>query len=197
MKSRWLTAAAFGAATLTISAPARADVDPIVFWNQILTQNVTGSPVLTSRSYSMVEVAMFEAINSTTGNTHQSYLGLGPSTGNSKGGNRHGGPRCAPQCIARQRHPGPRRAARRHRNTVSEQPCGHPGRASEDRRDQHRRRCCLGRDPRSHRRWVRDPRCSGLHAAKSGRRRPLAADDSRGCRSAGYALVGSRHALGH
>jgi hypothetical protein len=84
MKTRWLTAAAFGAATLTISAPARADVDPIVFWNQILTQNVTGSPVLTSRSYSMVEVAMFEAINSTTGNTHQSYLGLTPSTGNSQ-----------------------------------------------------------------------------------------------------------------
>jgi hypothetical protein len=84
MKSRWLTAAAFGAATLMISAPARADVDPIVFWNQILTQNVTGSPVLTSRSYSMVEVAMFEAINSTTGNTHQSYLGLAPSTGNSQ-----------------------------------------------------------------------------------------------------------------
>src|SRR6478672_8179164 len=84
MKSRWLTAAAFGAATLMISSPARADVDPIVFWNQILTQNVTGSPVLTSRSYSMVEVAMFEAINSTTGNTHQSYLGLAPSTGNSQ-----------------------------------------------------------------------------------------------------------------
>src|SRR4051812_45075409 len=84
MKSRWLTAAAFGAATLTISAPARADVDPIVFWNQILTQNVTGSPVLTSRSYSMVEVAMFEAINATTGNTRHSYLGLSTSTGDSQ-----------------------------------------------------------------------------------------------------------------
>ena len=83
MQSKWLTAAAFLAVTFTAS-PARADVDPIVFWNQILTQNVTGSPVLTSRSYSMVEVAMFEAINSTTGNIHQSYLGLAPSTGNSQ-----------------------------------------------------------------------------------------------------------------
>ena len=84
MTSRWLTAAAYVTATMAIGSPARADTDPIVFWNQILTQNVTGSPVLTSRSYSMVEVAMFEAINSTTGNTHQSYLGLAPSTGNSQ-----------------------------------------------------------------------------------------------------------------
>ena len=84
MTSRWLTAAAYITATMAIGSPARADTDPIVFWNQILTQNVTGSPVLTSRSYSMVEVAMFEAINSTTGNTHQSYLGLAPSTGNSQ-----------------------------------------------------------------------------------------------------------------
>src|SRR5436190_5396961 len=83
MRSKWFTTAAFVALTFATADPAQA-VDPVVFWNQILTQNVTGSPVLTSRSYSMVEVAIFEAINSTTGNTRQSYLGLAPSTGNSQ-----------------------------------------------------------------------------------------------------------------
>ena len=80
MKSRLLTAAAF-LATFTIAQPAQADVDPVVFWNQILTTNVTGSPIFTSRQYSMVDVAIFEAVNVTTGNTRQSYLGLSPTAG--------------------------------------------------------------------------------------------------------------------
>ena len=81
MQSKWLTAAAFvAAATFVPAGPAWA-VDPVVFWNQILTQNVTGSPVGTSRSYSMVDVAIFEAVNATTGNTRQSYLGLSPAAG--------------------------------------------------------------------------------------------------------------------
>jgi hypothetical protein len=88
MKSKWLIAAAFVAATMGTAGPAGAvvgvDGDPILFWNQMLVQNVTGSPVLTSRTYSMVEVAMFEAINSATGNTHQSYLGLAAAPGDSR-----------------------------------------------------------------------------------------------------------------
>jgi hypothetical protein len=82
MQSKWLTAAAFvAAATFVPADPAQATVDPVVFWNQILTQNVTGSPVGTSRSYSMVDVAIFEAVNATTGNSRQSYLGLSATPG--------------------------------------------------------------------------------------------------------------------
>jgi len=81
MRTNWLVTSASVAAMLTIAQPAHADVDPVVFWNQILTTNVTGSPVGTSRSYSMVDVAIFEAVNATTGNTRQSYLGLSPAAG--------------------------------------------------------------------------------------------------------------------
>src|SRR4051794_13988601 len=81
MKSKWFTASACIAAILVAAGPAQAAVDPVVFWNQVLTTNVTGSPVLTSRTYSMVDVAMFEAVNATTGNTHRSYLGLSPAAG--------------------------------------------------------------------------------------------------------------------
>src|ERR1700709_1983068 len=66
MTSKWLAAAGFVAATFITAGPAHADPDPVVFWNQILTQNVTGSPVLTSRTFSMVEVAIFEAANAST-----------------------------------------------------------------------------------------------------------------------------------
>lgn len=83
MKASWLTAAAVVAASIVGTCPARADdVDPVVYWNQVLTANVTGSPVLTSRTYSMVDVAIFEAANATTGNTRLSYLGLAQTGGN-------------------------------------------------------------------------------------------------------------------
>ena len=80
MKAKWFAAATLLAAS-SLATPARADVDPVVFWNQVLTTNVTGSPVLTSRSYSMVDVAIFEAVNATTGNTRQSYLGPSATPG--------------------------------------------------------------------------------------------------------------------
>jgi hypothetical protein len=83
MTFKWLAAAGFVAATFTSAGPAHADTDPVVFWNQILTQNVTGSPVLTSRTFSMVEVAIFEAVNASTGNTRSSYLGLTATPGDS------------------------------------------------------------------------------------------------------------------
>src|SRR6187399_2472096 len=81
MKAMLLTTAAAIAAAFVSAGPAQADVDPVVFWNQVLTTNVTGSPVLTSRTYSMVDVAIYEAANATTGNTRQSYLGLSPNAG--------------------------------------------------------------------------------------------------------------------
>ena len=79
MKAKWFAAASILACS--VATPARADVDPVVFWNQVMTTNVTGSPVLTSRSYSMVDVAIFEAVNATTGNTRRSYLGLAATPG--------------------------------------------------------------------------------------------------------------------
>lgn len=83
MKASWLAAAAV-VATFASAGPARADDDPVVYWNNVLTTNVTGSPVLTSRTYSMVGVAIYEAANATTGNTRQSYLGLSPTAGDSR-----------------------------------------------------------------------------------------------------------------
>lgn len=86
-RSKWLAAAAFVAASFASADPARAYTftdDPILYWNQVLLQNVTGSPVLTSRSYSMMEVAMYEAVNATTGGSYKSYTGLPTSNGDSR-----------------------------------------------------------------------------------------------------------------
>src|SRR5690349_11601007 len=82
MKASWLAAASVVVTFASVS-PARADDDPVVYWNKVLTTNVTGSPVLTSRTYSMVGVAIYEAANATTGNTRRSYLGLSPTAGDS------------------------------------------------------------------------------------------------------------------
>jgi hypothetical protein len=88
MKAKWLIAAAFAAVACGKTSPAGATFvasdDPVLFWNQMLTQNVTGSPVLTSRSYSMVEVAIYDAVNATSGNYSLSYTGIGPSTGDTR-----------------------------------------------------------------------------------------------------------------
>ena len=40
--------------------------------------------MITSRSYSMVEVAIYDAVNATTGNYNPSYTGIGPSTGDTR-----------------------------------------------------------------------------------------------------------------
>ena len=86
-RSKWLAAAAFVAASFATATPAGAYTftdDPILYWNQQLLQNVTGSPVLTSRTYSMFEVAMYEAVNATTGGTYRSYAGIPTSSGDSR-----------------------------------------------------------------------------------------------------------------
>jgi PAP2 superfamily/PEP-CTERM motif len=88
MRARLLAAAACLALVPALTSPAKAtfsvDADPVLYWNQVLTQNVTGSPVLTSRSYSMVEVAIYDAVNATTGNLNHSYTGLAGSTGDTR-----------------------------------------------------------------------------------------------------------------
>jgi hypothetical protein len=85
---KWLTAVACMTFASAFASPAEATVgvdgDPVVFWNQILTQNIVGSPVLTSRSYAMVEVAIYDALNATTGNTRSSYTGVSASTGDTR-----------------------------------------------------------------------------------------------------------------
>ncbi len=88
MTSRLMTAAACFALTCAISTPASAvldvSADPVAYWNQLLTMNITGNPVTTSRAYAMVEVAMFDAVNATTGNTLPSYTGVVPSNGDTR-----------------------------------------------------------------------------------------------------------------
>jgi hypothetical protein len=48
--------------------------DPVLFWNQVLSTGLAGSPTVTSRGFAMVDVAIYEAANATSGFTGQSYL---------------------------------------------------------------------------------------------------------------------------
>jgi hypothetical protein len=86
-RSKFLAAAAYVAASFASADSASAYTftdDPVLYWNQVLLQNVTGSPVLTSRTYAMFEVAMYEAVNASTGGNYQSYAGIPTLTGDSR-----------------------------------------------------------------------------------------------------------------
>ena len=85
MQAKWFLAAALGA--LSISMPAGAvdpPADPVVYWNQVATQNIVGNPVLTSRSFAMIEVAIYDALNASTGGLNPSYTGMAATSGDSR-----------------------------------------------------------------------------------------------------------------
>ncbi|HEU4651286.1 MAG TPA: PEPxxWA-CTERM sorting domain-containing protein [Croceibacterium sp.] len=48
--------------------------DPVLFWNQVMVQNYSGSPITTSRGVAMVEVALHDAVNAALGSPNASYL---------------------------------------------------------------------------------------------------------------------------
>ncbi len=56
------------------AAPVRVGDDPVLYWNQVLVRGVVADPLSTSRGYAMVDVAIFDAVNATTGMTRPGYL---------------------------------------------------------------------------------------------------------------------------
>ena len=48
--------------------------DPVLFWNQVMIQNYTGSPITTSRGVAMLEVALHDAVNAASGRPNASYV---------------------------------------------------------------------------------------------------------------------------
>src|SRR6185295_14505095 len=89
MRIHLLAAAAFAVLTTGASTTAHADVpasgDPALYWNQVLSRGLTGSPTVTSRSYAMVSAAIYDAVNATTGKTHAAFVtGVATSGGDTR-----------------------------------------------------------------------------------------------------------------
>ena len=65
-------------AGLTPAVPASGGTvlvtgDPVLYWNELLMSGIAGPPVVQSRSYAMVNVAMFDAVNATYNNPDRAY----------------------------------------------------------------------------------------------------------------------------
>ena len=56
------------------AAPVLVTGDPVLYWNEVLMTGLSGSPTVQSRSYAMVSVAMFDAVNATLGSPNRAYL---------------------------------------------------------------------------------------------------------------------------
>lgn len=79
MRIQLLATAAFAVLTTAAFAPAAhaaipASGDPALYWNQVLSGGLAGSPTVTSRSYAMVSAAIYDAVNATTGRTHIPFV---------------------------------------------------------------------------------------------------------------------------
>jgi hypothetical protein len=64
--------ACLGATAAQAQVPASGD--PALYWNQVLSSGLAGSPTVTSRSYAMVSAAIYDAVNATTGETHNAFV---------------------------------------------------------------------------------------------------------------------------
>lgn len=72
-----------GATAAQATVPASGD--PALYWNQVLSGGLTGSPTVTSRSYAMVSAAIYDAVNATTGKTHVAFVpGVATSGGDTR-----------------------------------------------------------------------------------------------------------------
>ncbi len=78
MTNKFLTSAGIAALTL-MASPSVAQVapsgDPVLYWNQVAMQNIDGDPGLGGRAYAMVNIALHDAVNATTGSPDRSYTG--------------------------------------------------------------------------------------------------------------------------
>lgn len=74
-----LVLAPFAFATILSAGPAQAAVtvgsDSVLYWNQVLSTGLAGSPTVTSRGFAMVSVAIHDAANATSGNVDRGYFG--------------------------------------------------------------------------------------------------------------------------
>jgi hypothetical protein len=74
---RWAVSLLAGAAAAS-ATPALAVIpvsgDPVLYWNQVLSTGLAGSPTVTSRGFAMVGVALHDSVNATLGNPDYSYL---------------------------------------------------------------------------------------------------------------------------
>src|SRR3954447_21204775 len=92
MSTKALEKAALGAAmALALGLPGAAQAaitaasDPALYWNQVLSSGLAGSPTVTSRSYAMVSAAIYDAVNATTGKTHAAFVaGVAPPGGDTR-----------------------------------------------------------------------------------------------------------------
>lgn len=91
LRSKSLLSTALCAVCLPVgfaAAPASAAVvvtdDPALYWSSLVSSTISGSPILTSRSVAMAQIAIFEAANLTTGKQYKSYLGFHASSGDTR-----------------------------------------------------------------------------------------------------------------
>jgi membrane-associated phospholipid phosphatase len=76
---KFLSATAISVSALA-SQPALATQDPVLFWNDVLLDAVRTSalpPPKASRLMAMVHTAMYDAVNTASGSTYQSYINPG------------------------------------------------------------------------------------------------------------------------
>ena len=75
--NRLLTSAC-AAAAIMIGSSASATVavtdDPVLYWNQVLSTGLAGSPTVMSRGFALVGIAMHDAVNATLGKPDIDYL---------------------------------------------------------------------------------------------------------------------------
>ena len=75
--NRLLTSACAAAAIMSgssASATVAVTDDPVLYWNQVLSTGLAGSPTVTSRGFALVGVAMHDAVNATLGKPDINYL---------------------------------------------------------------------------------------------------------------------------
>ena len=83
-----LCAAVLAAALVAGASAARADVqpdgDPALFWNQVLSGGMAGSPATSTRGFAMVAVAIHEAVNATSGFPDYRFVNVAASGGDTR-----------------------------------------------------------------------------------------------------------------
>jgi hypothetical protein len=75
-------------ATAVAAAPAGGAQlvtgNPALYWSSVVSSTMGGSPIITSRTIAMVQLAIFEAANATTGQKYNSYLNTGATGGDTR-----------------------------------------------------------------------------------------------------------------
>jgi len=65
-----------GTMVMAINAPARAETDPVLYWNSVMLDAIRASatpPPVATRVIAMMHTAIFDAVNASNGGVYQSY----------------------------------------------------------------------------------------------------------------------------